>query len=227
MGRERDREKVAEVIADLGGLAFLGARAPWREVERVLEARFEWERLPLDPLATGAVHVGVMDALAGLPFRVVAIPGLVEGGYPGVLRPDPFLLDSEREALAASEPAAAVAPCLQRRARAGARAPAALALRGGAARRAAAAPAAVTAPVRLPTTQDRLLAERRAFHRAIGQATERLVLSYPRADARTGRERMPSLFFVAAAAAREGRSLGTADLERIVREDGPRRRRWT
>jgi hypothetical protein len=77
-------------VAELGGLAFLGGRAPWREVERVLEARFEWERLPLDSLAGGAVHVGVMDALAGLPFRVVAIPGLVEGGYPGVLRPDPF-----------------------------------------------------------------------------------------------------------------------------------------
>jgi RecB family exonuclease len=30
---------------------------------------------------------------------------------------------------------------------------------------------------------------------------------------------MPSLFFVAAAAAREGKSLGTADLEKIVRED--------
>ena len=34
---------------------------------------------------------------------------------------------------------------------------------------------------------------------------------------------MPSLFFVAAAAAREGRSLGAADLARIVREDAARR----
>jgi len=87
---ERDRAAVADVIADLAGLSVLAPRAPWPEVERVLEARFEWERLPLDPLATGAVHVGAMDALAGLPFRIVAIPGLVEGGYPGVLRPDPF-----------------------------------------------------------------------------------------------------------------------------------------
>src|SRR6185369_2150672 len=74
------------------------------------------------------------------------------------------------------------------------------------------------APVVLPTAQDRLLAERRAFQRSIGQATERLILSYPRADARTGRERMPSLFFVAAAAAREGRSLGAADLARSERD---------
>jgi ATP-dependent helicase/nuclease subunit B len=224
MGRERDREKVAEVIADLGGLAFLGARAPWHEVERVLEARLEWERLPLDPLSTGAVHVGVMDALAGLPFRIVAIPGLVEGGYPGVLRPDPFLLDTERDALAAQHAAPAVAAAV--------RVPTAstpprrqLSLFDEeipAPSAAAAVPAGPARdPIRLATAQDRLVAERRAFQRAIGQATERLVLSYPRADARTGRERMPSLFFVAAAAAREGRSLGTADLEKIVREDVP------
>ena len=220
LGRERDREAVGEVVAELGGLAFLGVRAPWREVERVLEARFEWERLPLDSLAGGAVHVGVMDALAGLPFRVVAIPGLVEGGYPGVLRPDPFLLDAERQGLGECAPAAAPAVLP----------PAARTPRGPARRQLSlfdddpppppsAAGEAGAAPVVLPTAQDRLLAERRAFQRSIGQATERLILSYPRADARTGRERMPSLFFVAAAAAREGRSLGAADLARIVRED--------
>jgi hypothetical protein len=68
-------------------------KAAWREVEEVLEARFEWERMPMEPIASGAVHVGVLDALAGLPFRVIAVTGLVEGGYPGVLRPDPLLLD--------------------------------------------------------------------------------------------------------------------------------------
>ncbi|HZM51016.1 MAG TPA: hypothetical protein VFE68_11005, partial [Vicinamibacteria bacterium] len=175
LGRERDREAVGEVVAELGGLAFLGGRAPWREVERVLEARFEWERLPLDSLAAGAVHVGVMDALAGLPFRVVAIPGLVEGGYPGVLRPDPFLLDAERQGLGESAPAAAPAVLP----------PAARTPRGPARRQLSlfdddppppppAAAEAGAAPVVLPTAQDRLLAERRAFQRSIGQATERL-----------------------------------------------------
>src|SRR5258707_346973 len=188
LGRERDREGVGGGGADLGGLALLGARAPWREVERVLEARFEWERLPLDSLATGAVHVGVMDALAGLPFRVVAIPGLVEGGYPGVLRPDPFLLDAERQALGA--PAAAPEPA--------ALPPAVRTPRSPARRQLSLfdddppppppePPAATQDPIALPTAQDRLLAERRAFQRAIGQATERLILSYPRADARPGR----------------------------------------
>ena len=53
----------------------------------------------------------------------------------------------------------------------------------------------------------------------VSQATERLILSYPRADARTGRERLPSLFFVAAAAALAGRPLAGAELERLVVED--------
>src|SRR5439155_21678117 len=75
------------------------------------------------------------------------------------------------------------------------------------------------APGRLPTTQDRLLEARRAFHAAIGQATERLVLSYPRADPRTGRERLPSLFFVAAASAIAGRPIRADDLARLVVED--------
>src|SRR4029453_18187465 len=46
-GPERDKEAVLDVIADLGGLASVAARAPWTEVEQVIDARFEWERLPL------------------------------------------------------------------------------------------------------------------------------------------------------------------------------------
>jgi RecB family exonuclease len=197
---------VAEAIADLTSLGSYSRTARWAEVEEVLEARFEWERMPLDPISTGAVHVGVLDALAGLPFRVVAIPGLVEGGYPGVLRPDPFLLDAEREALS-PRPGAA---------RAGKSGQLSLldALDAG-------PPPAD--PFRLPTTQDRLLQARRAFHGALHQATEKLVLSYPRADPRTGRERLPSLFFVAAASALLGRPAGASDLEALVKEDDPLR----
>ena len=203
---DRDREAVAEVIAALRGLGSVaGAGASWPEVEQVLLARFEWERLPLQPADSGAVHVGALDAMAGLLFRIVAIPGLVEGGYPGVIRPDPFLLDEEREALGAPAPAAAP------RKRGGA-AQLALFDEGGEER--------AGAPERpAPTSQDRLLEARRLFHRAASQARERLILSYPRADARSGRERMPSLFFVAAASAREGRSLGVAELGPLVSED--------
>jgi len=207
-GRLTERGRVAEVITELAALSTLappGARVPWAEVEDVLLARFEEERMPLRQPEGGALHVGALDAMAGLAFRIVAIPGLVEGGYPGVIRPDPFLLDEEREALAPPPaPRAHPAPAGQLRLFdeepvAGDRA----------------APGVRPAP----TSQDRLLEARRLFNRAASQATERLILSYPRADARTGRERMPSLFFVAAAAAREGRTLGVAELSPLVLED--------
>jgi RecB family exonuclease len=226
VGPENDREAVLEVIADLGGLGAFSPRARWSEVEDVLEARFEWERVPLQPLTTGAVHVGVLDAVAGLPFRVVAIPGLVEGGYPGVLRPDPFLLDAEREALSALARVDAASPAAPAAAAAERKHPdrpakgqlSLLDTLGDVRRQPSISPAAL-GPGRLATTQDHLLAARRAFHGAVSQATERLILSYPRADPRSGRERLPSLFFVAAASALLGRPADAADLERLVVED--------
>src|SRR6185295_2663651 len=51
------------------------------------------------------------------------------------------------------------------------------------------------------------------------QATEKLVLSYPRADPRSGRERLPSLFYVAAASALEAKAVTAADLDRLVVEE--------
>ena len=214
IGPGHDREAVADVLADLGGLSSVSDRAKWSEVEEVLEARFEWERMPLDPITTGAVHVGVLDAVAGLPFRVVAVVGLVEGGYPGVLRPDPFLLDPEREALE-TEPAR-VTLAAARPPSTGARQLSLLdAMDDGPME------ASPSLSPLLPTTQDRLLAARRAFHGAISQATDKLVLSYPRADPRSGRERLPSLFLVAAASALLGKPAGAADLERLVVEDDP------
>ena len=209
IGPEPDRDAVLEVVADLAGLGSVSPRADWVDVERVVEARFEWERVPLSPLTTSGVHVGVFDAMAGLPFRFVAIPGLVEGGYPGVLRPDPFLLDAERESLAQVEASVPPAAAGSVRAR---RAPAQLGLFD--------APVVAPSPAAaLPTSQDRLQQERRHFHRAVSQARERLVLSYPRADPRSGRERLPSLFYVSAASALEGKPVGAADLDRLVAED--------
>ncbi len=204
VGEERDRRSVGDVLSDLAGLSRLAPRAAWAEVEGVVEARLEWERLPMEPPAKGGVHVGALDAIAGLPFRFVAIPGLVEGGYPGPIRPDPFLLDAERVAMAT---VAAPPPSGSRQ----------LSLFD--------APSVVSVASHgdaLPTSQDRLLEARRLFHRAVGQATESLVLSYPRADPRSGRERLPSLFFVSAASTLEGRPLDMAALGSLLVEDDVR-----
>jgi ATP-dependent helicase/nuclease subunit B len=207
-----EHQALLGVIADLAGLGSVQAGAAWAEVEEVLEARLEWERLPLERQLKGAVHVGALDAMAGLDLRVVAIPGLVEGGYPGVMRPDPFLLDREREALASGGP--------EEERAAPRSAPAQLSLFAPEAPEPASPDApAGRAPGSLSTTRDQVLEARRLFHRALRQATSRLILSYPRADPRTGRERLPSLFFVAAASVLEGRPLGAAELERLVSED--------
>jgi ATP-dependent helicase/nuclease subunit B len=205
IGPADDRETLVALLADLGGLQEFGARADWSEVERVLLTRVEWERLPMPPVACGALHLGAFDAIAGLPFRVLAIPGLVEGGFPGAFRLDPFLLDHEREALGAAAAVRAPAPAGQ------------LALFG--APEPAPPARAGSGEHPLPTAQDRLTEARRLFHRALRQATERLVLSYPRADARSGRERLPSLFFAAAAAALAGEPLGAARLQGMTHED--------
>jgi RecB family exonuclease len=209
--REREREKVLEVIADLGALGSASAPASWDEVEQVIEEELERRRLPRSGSDVGAVHVGALDAMAGLPFRVVAIPGLVEGGYPGVFRQDPFLLDDEREALRAPTPSLASEAV-------------GTTLRRGAAQLELFPPLPTPVPRpagghELPTSQDRLLEARRQFHRALSQACERLILSYPRADARSGGERLPSLFFAAAASALAGHALAGAELDRLVVED--------
>lgn len=217
IGAAPDRQALLDLLSDLAGLGSFGrSRIAWPEVESVLEARVEWERMPMTPLEVGAVHVGSFDALAGVPFQVVAIPGLAEGSYPGVLRPDPFLLDAERSALGPTTAAPVPRPAPKPAARAGGQ----LSL-FDLEPEPAPAPTGGVAPHGLPTTQDRLQEARRAFHRALSQATRRLVLSYPRADSRSGRERLPGLFFAAAAAALHGRPLSAADLLRVVTEDDP------
>jgi len=208
-GGVAERAAVRELIQALAGLGFAAGTARWDDVETVVESRLEWERTPLEPMESGGVHVGALDALAGLPFRWVAIAGLVEGGFPGVLRPDPLLLDRERELLTAPAAAPAPTPANPRRGQ--------LSLFD----EEPVLPAAAAAGGRLPTTQDRLLAMRREFHHAVAQATDKLVLSYPRADPRTGRERLPSLFFVAAASAIAARPVRAEDLARLVVEDEP------
>lgn len=50
-------------------------------------------------LAEGRVFVGPTSSAGGLRFRVVFVPGMVERRFPSIARPDPLLLDEERESL--------------------------------------------------------------------------------------------------------------------------------
>ncbi len=118
----------------------------------------------------GRVLVGSIGGARGLRFRRVFVPGLVERAFPALVRPDPLLLDDERQALSAH----------------------------------------------LRTTHDGQEAERLLFLDAVRAAEERLVLSYPRFDTASGRERVPSSFLLYALEAALGRRIGAADLARLA-----------
>ncbi len=121
-------------------------------------------------LADGRVLVSSLAAARGLSFRMAVVPGLVERAFPSPPRPDPLLLDEEREAL---DPA-------------------------------------------LRTTRDAVEEERLLFLEATRAAEERLVLSYPRFETATGRERVPSSFLLEAVEAAVGHRVGDADLARLA-----------
>lgn len=194
---------VVETLEELSALATLSPAVSFDQVGSVIEAQFDRKRRPLEEHSRVGVHVGSPEALSGGRFKFMAVLGLVEGGYPGVFRPDPFLLDSERQAL--SDEVQAAPP------------------------RKAAAQLSLfdpdpkgftdTAFVSLPTTKTRVAQARRLFARTLGQAELSLVLSYPRADEQTGRERLPSLFLMAALQAARGVAVTAEDLQKVLIED--------
>jgi RecB family exonuclease/superfamily I DNA/RNA helicase len=53
--------------------------------------------IPVDARDTDGVCIGQVLAAYGAPFRVVMIPGLVDGAFPRLARQDPLLLDQERQ----------------------------------------------------------------------------------------------------------------------------------
>lgn len=93
-------EQVAAVLARLKQLNLLDDTV----------SLHEWGRVVTDALATTPVKVATDEAIAkvfigdlasaqGMQFRVVIIPGLVEGQFPQMVRQDPLLFDSERQHL--------------------------------------------------------------------------------------------------------------------------------
>jgi len=200
---ETERQLVCETLEEIGALAAVSSPVPFDRVLSVIEAQFDRKRRPLEERSRVGVHVGSPEALSGGRFKFVALLGLVEGRFPGVFRPDPFLLDPERKAL--SDEVRVVPP------------PKAVAQRS--LFDDDAEPKAPAGGPSLPTTDTRAARIRRLFSRTLAQAEETLVLSYPRADEQTGRERLPSLFLMAALQAFKGRTVNADDLHKIVTED--------
>ncbi|MEP6863249.1 MAG: PD-(D/E)XK nuclease family protein [Deltaproteobacteria bacterium] len=81
-------------------------------------------------------------------------------------------------------------------------------------------------PLVLDRRDDRVLSERLALRLAIGAATERVVLSYPRIDLEQGRPRVPSFYGLEILEAGEGALPGFDDLGRRANVTGAARIGW-
>ena len=78
----------------------------------------------------------------------------------------------------------------------------------------------------LQTNVERVSAERRALHLAVGAASRRLVLSYPRLDAEQSRPRVPSFYGLEVLRAIEGSLTGFEELARRAEHGGAARIAW-
>jgi len=157
------RERLERVLGPLGRFAPAPTREAFLARVRELLATQVYREGSIED---DRVLVSSIDGARGLSFRVVFVPGLVERAFPTVARPDPLLLDEEREALGPG----------------------------------------------LRTKRDAQEEERLLFARAVRAAGERLVLSFPRFDTGSGRERVPSSFLLQAVEAAMGRRVAAAEL---------------
>jgi len=78
----------------------------------------------------------------------------------------------------------------------------------------------------LATNEDRVIRERRALRLAVGAASQRVVLSYPRLDLDASRPRVPSFYALEAMRAASGRLPGFDELARNAESVGAARIGW-
>jgi hypothetical protein len=172
----------ARVLRTLGELAPMGpiGSVDLDEVRLVLAPRLR--DLTEDPPRRryGAVFVAPPQALRGLSFDVVFVPGLAENVFPAKMVEDPILLDEQR---------AAVSP-------------------------------------ELTVEADRIRAERAALRVAVGAASRRVALSYPRVDVERARPRVPSVYALEVVRAAEGVLPSFDELSERARVDRDARLGW-
>jgi RecB family exonuclease len=97
-----ERELVLDALGELAALDSCTGSIDAALLLRLSRRHLEEKQAGSGALrGAGPVVAGLMAA-RGLPFKVVAVPGLVEGLFPAVARQDPILLDGERRALNAA-----------------------------------------------------------------------------------------------------------------------------
>ncbi|MGH7541671.1 MAG: PD-(D/E)XK nuclease family protein, partial [Gemmatimonadota bacterium] len=191
----RHPARVLSVLAELAPMAPVGpVGVP--EVLRVLSPRLL--EIADRPAGTryGMVFVAPIDAARGRAFDVAFVPGLAERVFPPKITEDPILLDEVRERLnAASTGASPVNAASTAGPPINAGSTAGPPINAG----------STPFPAPLVTNDDRVAAERLALRLAVGAATKRVVLSYPRLEMIKTRPRVPSFYALEAARAAEGR----------------------
>ncbi len=94
----RSPERVHSVLAELAPMAQVGPIG-LREVQLVLAPRLQQVASPPPGARYGKVFVAPVDAVRGLDFDAVFVPGLAEKLFPRKIGEEPILLDAVREQL--------------------------------------------------------------------------------------------------------------------------------
>ena len=96
-----DDRAVIQTLATATGEDIADEEVSFETFARLIEDLLAERLAPTNVYRSGRVVVASLSAAAGLPFKLVLIPGLVERSFPPPVQQDPILLDPEREALGA------------------------------------------------------------------------------------------------------------------------------
>jgi ATP-dependent helicase/DNAse subunit B len=97
----RERGQIEDTLFSLGHLDVFEKNTSLEEFVAAAEAALAERSCETGDLQQTGVHLLSLAAARHTRFRVVFIPGLVEGSFPALGRQDPILLDEERRVLSA------------------------------------------------------------------------------------------------------------------------------
>jgi ATP-dependent helicase/DNAse subunit B len=181
-----DRADILEALLELRRLERLKPGPQLGLLARLLDETLSSESSKQSDRNADGVTLSPLMQARGVPFRAVLIPGLIERAFPQAPSVDPILLDHERHKLNH-----AFAELFERPE---GNSTFSSDLRN--AERISNNLITMALPPLLPLKQNQVAEERLLFRLAVGAAREQVVLTFPRIEAESGRERVPSYFLM-------------------------------